>query len=100
MGSLSGVVTTSGYRVLTTAVLTAAGYGLAVTNPPSLPLNPYYGFTFPVVQLTSPSVRLAGIGRKLYRDGAIVFPPYPDGTYDVIVVWSASAVGRNYYLQW
>lgn len=100
MATLSGVIVASGYRVLTSAVLTSAGYGLAITNPPALPLNPYYGFSFPVIDFTSPVTRFAGSGRKIYRDGVIVFPPYADGTYDVVVVWSNAAIGRSYFLQW
>lgn len=100
MPSLTGTVTNEGYSVLSSIVLSGAGYGLAITTLPALPVNPYFGFTFPVLPSDGFSPRFSGSGRKVYRDGVIVIPPYPEGTYDIVVVWRQEAIGRGWYLQW
>lgn len=100
MPNLSGTVVASGYQVLGTDAIGAGGYGLGIVNPPSLPLNPYMGYTFPVLPGSFGVPRFAGSGRKLYRDGVVVFPPYDGNTYDFVVVWSVNSVGLEWYLQW
>lgn len=100
MPSISGSVSVLGYQVLTNDVLTSAGYGLGIVNPPALPLNPYFGFTFPVLPGSFGIPRFAGTGRKIYRDGVIVFPPYNPASYDFVVIWASPALGLDWYLQW
>lgn len=100
MAVLTGVVNVEGYQVITTDVINAAGYGLGITNPPALPLNPYLGYTFPVIRGGFGVPDFAGSGRKIYRDGVLVFPPYSGGVYDFVVIWSSASVGLNWYLQY
>lgn len=97
---LNGIVTVEGYDVLGSDVISAAGYGLAIVNPPALPDNPYLGFTFPVLRGSFGVPDFAGSGRKIYRDGVIVIPPYAGSTYDFVVVWKPAAVGLDWYLQY
>ena len=100
MPSTTGTVTDAGYAVLGNTQITSAGYGIAILLPPDLPINPYYGYTFPVLPADGFQPRLLGSGRKIDRDGVIVFPPYPDGIYDIVAVWHPNAVGKTWYAQW
>lgn len=100
MPQLTGVVAEAGYEVLAQVVLQSFGYGLVVYPVPALPLNPYMGFTFPVIESLIPGVLLASQGRKMYRDGAIVIPSYVNTGHAVIAIWSPNAVGRSWSLQY
>lgn len=100
MPSLSGTVTSKGYDVLASIQVGTAGYGLVVYPSPPLPENPYMGFTFPIIESVEPNIFLAGQGRKMFRDGAIVFVPFPGNVWDIVAIWSSSAVGKDWTLQY
>ena len=100
MPTLSGTVMQPGYETVATVQIEGFGYGVHVIAPPPLPSNPYMGYSFPKLLAVDGFSWLAGSGRKLFRDGVIVFPPYPGITYDVVVIWANSAVGLDWQLQY
>ena len=100
MPTITGTVQAPGYERIATIQVESFGYGLVVYPPPQLPLNPYMGFTFPVFEGVQFGTQLAGLGRKIFRDGVIVFPPYPGNTYGIIAIWSNNAVGKDWSLQY
>ena len=100
MPQLTGVISTPGYEVLAQAVISQFGYGLVTFPVPAIPSNPYAGYTFAILESVVSGVNMASSGRKMYRDGAIVFVPYPDQNYAIVAIWSPNAVGRSWSLQY
>lgn len=100
MPSITGSVVQEGYQVIYSAEIQGYGYALAISNPPQLPENPYFGYTYPLQVDPGGNPPMSGMGRKIYRDGVFVFPPYAGVLYDLVVIWRAPSVGLNWYLRW
>lgn len=96
---LSGVVS-EGYTVIAEVPISQYGYGFCILSPPSLPLNPYYGYVYAVNLDNSTGGRFACDGKKVYRDGAQLFVPFADSTYQVICIFSGNGIGLTWLFQY
>jgi hypothetical protein len=96
--ALSGTITQVGYQVLHTAVIGSGGMGFVVTPPP-LPANPCYGVFMLVIDQANPAYRFVATHKTVWRDGVVLFPPYPDISYDLVFVARPASIGRDFFIQ-
>lgn len=100
MANVTGSISVEGYQVLVTDVISAQGGGMAITDPPSLPLNPLFGYCFLVLPQSFPQARFAWDVKGVWRDGIIFFPPYPGAVYDVVFIAKPSSIGKTWLVQY
>lgn len=97
--AVTGVINQLGYQVLHTGSVGSYGMGFVVSPSPPLPENPCYGVVMLVIDQVQPPYRFVGAHKSVWRDGVVVFPPYPDIPYDVVFVAKSTALGKGFYIQ-